>query len=142
MLSGQNSSSRMFAASASSAETDRRADFVPNSFDLRNLQEETLTFLLRQYFMSAASSQSMSMPPTNSTHLLMGTAPLSTGVGLGRIGSAWLLWSCNFRRDDSGFQRFPPTNLMPRVGVLFRRSRRNGLNIGTSSVGVSLVSFG
>ena len=80
MLSGQNSSSRMFAASASSAETDRRADFVPNSFDLRKLQEDTLTFLLRQYFMSAASSQSTSMPPTKSTHLLMGTAPLSTEV--------------------------------------------------------------
>ena len=79
MLSGQSSSSRMFAASASSTETDKRADFVPNSFDFRNLQEDTLTFLLRQYFMSAASSQSISMPPTNSTHLLMGTAPLSTG---------------------------------------------------------------
>ena len=39
MLSGQISSSTMFAASVSSTETDKRADFVPNSFDFRNLQE-------------------------------------------------------------------------------------------------------
>ena len=45
---GQNSALDMLAAAASASATQRRADFIPKILDLRNRQEETLTFLFRQ----------------------------------------------------------------------------------------------
>ena len=57
-------------------------------------------------FMSAASSQSTSMPPTKNTHLLMG--PLSTGVGLAGLavlGCSGRVASDGMTRGFKGFRR-------------------------------------
>ena len=48
IFSGQNSALDMLAAASSASATQRQADFIPKILDLKNQQEETLTFLFRQ----------------------------------------------------------------------------------------------